>query len=142
MALTQCPRCKKLFEKIRFPVCSECQEAEEKDYDKVRAALERQPNLNAEQVSAEADVSIACIERMIKEGLIVSTSLVESQVKCGICGAPAISLSKKLCQACLEKLNAKMSKAQAKIKLGEKSEVQMESFIDSARKAFEEKRRP
>jgi len=141
MALAKCPRCEKLFEKIRFPVCPICLDDEEADYDKVREALGRQPNLNAEQVSVETTVSVPCIQRMIKEGLIATPTLLEGEVKCGMCGAPAISLSKKLCQSCLEKLNAKVTKMQGKIKLSDKKSAQVDTFLGGARKGFEEKRR-
>ncbi|MCX5759316.1 MAG: hypothetical protein NTU83_12560 [Candidatus Hydrogenedentes bacterium] len=139
MALATCPRCKKIFEKTRTLVCGRCQEDENADYDKIRAVLERNPNLNAEQAAEEAEISVQCVTRMLQEGLIANVSLSES-VKCGRCGAPAISLNKKLCQACLEKLNAQVASAQSKIKLSQKKNVQVSEYLH-ARKAFEDKRR-
>lgn len=139
MPLTTCPRCKKIFDKGTTAVCTKCQEAENKDYDKIRAILDRSPSLNAEQVAVEADVSVQCVMRMLEEGLIANVSLSE-KVKCGRCGAPAISMSKKLCQACLEKLNAQVAAAQGKIKLRDKKQVQIGEYLH-ARKAFEQKRR-
>lgn len=139
MPLAACPRCKKIFDKARSAVCTRCQDAEDNDFDKIRAVLDRNPNLNAEQVAEQAQVNVDCVMRMIEEGLIASVSLAE-QIKCGRCGAPAISLSKKLCQACLEKLNAEMAQAQSKIKIGQKKQVQVDEYLH-ARKALEEKRR-
>ena len=139
MPLATCPRCKKIFEKTRTIVCVKCQEAENADYDKIRAVLERDPSLNAEETAEEAGVTVQCVTRMLQEGLIANVSLSES-VKCGRCGAPAISLNKKLCQACLEKLNAEVASAQSKIKLAQKKRVQVGEY-QLARKAFEEKRR-
>jgi ribosomal protein L37E len=139
MPLATCPRCKKIFENTRSVVCAKCQDDENADYDKIRAVLERSPNLNAEQAAEEAEVPVQCVTRMMQEGLISNVSLSES-VKCGRCGAPAISLSKKLCQACLEKLNAEVAAAQSKIKLSQKKTVQVSEYLH-ARKAFEEKRR-
>lgn len=141
MPLVQCPRCKKLFERIRFPVCPKCQDEEEKDYDKVRSTLDDMPNLNAEQVSEITGVSLPCITRMLKEGLIANSETLGAEVKCGMCGRPAISASKKLCQACLEKLNAKVTQAQSKIKLEEKKEAQVNQYLTSMRSTFEKKRR-
>jgi ribosomal protein L37E len=120
-------------------VCVHCQSAENADFDKIRGVLDRTPNLNAEQVAEEAQVSIECVLRMLEEGLIASVSLME-QVKCGRCGAPAISMSKKLCQACLEELNAQVAQAQGKIKIGQKKQVKVGKFLH-ARRALEEKRR-
>ncbi len=141
MAMKKCPRCDRLFEKRRFPVCVPCQDEEEKDYDKIRDVLERQPDLNAEQVAGEAGVSVSCVTRMVKEGLLSNASVVGDSVKCGMCGAPAISASKKLCQACLEKLNVKVTKAQAGIKLSDKKDAQVNSYLGGARSSFEDKRR-
>jgi NMD protein affecting ribosome stability and mRNA decay len=139
MPLSACPRCKKIFDKTRSAVCTRCQDAEDNDFDKIRAVLDRSPNLNAEQVAEEAEVTVDCVMRMIAEGLIASVSLTE-QIKCGRCGAPAISLSKRLCQACLEKLNSEMAQAQSKIKIGQKKPVQVDEHLH-ARRALDEKRR-
>ena len=137
MALSTCPRCKKIFDKVRTSVCTKCQSAEDTDFDKIRQLLERSPNLNAEQAAKEAEVSVACVMRMMDEGLISNTNLTE-QIKCGRCGAPAISMSKKLCQACLEKLNTQVAQAQSKIKLSHKKDVQVGEYLH-ARKAFDER---
>lgn len=137
MALSTCPRCKKIFDKVRTSVCGKCQPDEDADFDKVRQLLERSPNLNAEQAAHEADVTVGCVMRMMDEGLISNTNLTE-KVKCGRCGAPAISMSKKLCQACLEKLNSQVAQAQSKIKLSHKKDVQVGEYLH-ARKAFDEK---
>jgi NMD protein affecting ribosome stability and mRNA decay len=139
MPLAACPRCKRIFDKVCSSVCPKCQDDENADFDKIRGVLDRNPNLNAEQVAADAEVTVQCVMRMLEEGLIANVSLTEA-VKCGQCGAPAISMSKKLCQACLEKLNAQVVAAQSKIKLGKKKQVQVGEYLH-ARKAFEEKRR-
>jgi ribosomal protein L37E len=139
MALATCPRCKKLFDKGCSAVCLHCQADEDADFDKVRAVLDRNPNLNAEEVAEEAAVSVECVMRMISEGLITSVNLLE-KVKCGRCGAPAISMSKKLCQACLEELNTQVAQAQGKLKIRQKKQVQVGRLLQ-ARRALEEKRR-
>ena len=141
MPLAKCPRCNKLFEKLRFPVCPGCQDAEEADYDLIRETLDKTPNLNAEQVADATQINVAVITRMRKEGLIANVAAGELGVKCGMCGAPAISQNKKLCQACLEKLNARVTKMQSKIKLGGKKPGQVDSYLGDVRKSFEGKRR-
>ena len=139
MPLAACPRCKRIFEKTRTSVCPKCIDEENADFDKVRAVLDRNPNLNAEQVAVEADVTVPCVMRMLDEGLIANVGLTE-RIKCGRCGAPAISLSKKLCQACLDKLDAQVALAQSKIKLGDKKQIQVGEYMH-ARKMLDEKRR-
>jgi len=139
MPLIACPRCKKIFDKTRSAVCTRCQDAEDDDFDKIRTVLDRNSDLNAEQVAEEGQVTIDCVMRMIEEGLIANVNLAE-KIKCGRCGAPAISQSKKLCQACLEELNTEMAQAQSKIKIGQKKQVQVGEYLH-ARRALEEKRR-
>jgi len=138
MALVSCPRCKKLFDKGISLVCSKCQPAEDADYAKIRAVLDRSPHLNAETAAAEAEVPIACVMRMLAEGLIANVNMTE--VKCGRCGAPAISLAKRLCKACLDKLNIEVAMAQSQIKLKDKKQIQIGDYL-KARKGSEDKRR-
>ncbi|MCX5771502.1 MAG: hypothetical protein NTZ09_14705 [Candidatus Hydrogenedentes bacterium] len=139
MTLVCCPRCKKLFDKGVALVCPKCQPDENTDYEKIRAVLDRSPHLNAETAAAEAEVSIACVMRMLDEGLIANVNLTEN-VKCGRCGAPAISLAKKLCKACLDKLNIEVAMAQSQIKLKDKKQIQIGDYL-KARKGSENKRR-
>ena len=138
MPLAPCARCKKLFSKVQSPVCPECDSDEQADIDKIRDLLEESPDLTTEDLAKKGEVDIAVVKRMLDKGVIAVMTGAES-IKCGRCGAPAISLAKKLCQPCLEKLNAEMMKAQASIKLGEHKGTEISGF--SAREAFEEKRR-
>ncbi len=140
MPLAKCARCKKPFQKLRSPVCPACLDAEDADYDKVKQVLEREPNLNAEQVAEKAEVEIACIWRMLDQGLIASESTIAGTVRCGRCGAPAISAGKKLCEACLNKLNAEAVAAQANLR-SKKKTPQVSGEPVSARAAIEKKRR-
>lgn len=139
MPLAKCARCEKMFDKTTSVVCPKCQPSEDADYDKIRRVLDASPNLNAEQVSEAAEVQLAVVLRMLDEGFLANATI--GQIKCGRCGAPAISASKKLCQACLEKLNAQVATAQAKIKLPEKKPAEVNEY-SNVRKLLEEKRRP
>lgn len=140
MPLASCGRCGKMFNKATANVCASCVEAEESDYEKIRDVIAQNETMNAEQVAEAADVDIAVVRRIIGEGRVAMVNLGEAP-KCGKCGAPAISITKKLCQACLERLNAEVSKAQSQIKLDKKKEVQIGAYDNSARKAFEAKRK-
>ncbi|HUW60704.1 MAG TPA: hypothetical protein VMZ06_06825 [Candidatus Bathyarchaeia archaeon] len=128
-----------MFDKGISLVCSKCQPDEDADYEKIRAVLDRLPHLNVETAAAEAGVTVACVMRMLDEGLIANANLAEN-IKCGRCGAPAISLTKRLCQACLDKLNVEVAAAQSRIKLKDKKEIQIGAYL-KARKGFEDKRR-
>jgi ribosomal protein L37E len=128
-----------MFTKVQAPVCKNCVEDEEADFEKIREIIEKDESLNVEQVAEEADVDIAVVRRMVDTGRVKQVTLGE-RVKCGQCGAPAISMSKKLCQACLDKLNAQVSRAQSQIKLGARPDVQVGQYMP-ARQVFEDKRK-
>ncbi len=141
MPLAKCPRCNKMFNKMHSIVCSGCQTAEDSDSDLVRETLEENPNLNAEQVAEITGVDIQVVLRLIEQGAITCVSALEGHsIRCGRCGAPAISASKKLCQACLEKLNAQVAVAQRTIRLGEKKQVEVGQFHENVRQALDSKR--
>ena len=65
--------------------------------------------------------------RLVAEGRIATLPDQQAKAVCGRCGAPAISLSKRLCESCLQKLNSEVAKAQASIKLGKKKKLQIGS---------------
>ncbi len=125
MPLSKCPRCEQMFNKQNTLICAKCQPNEDEDYEKVREALDEQPNMTPEQVAEVTGVGIGCILRLLDDGRIAAMPDGESRIKCGRCGAPAISLSKRLCEACLQKLNSEVARAQATIKLQKKKKVEV-----------------
>ena len=139
MPLAKCARCKNMFNKTDRPICADCDPLETSDYDKVRAILEAHPDLNAEEAAEKAEVDIAVITRMLKDGLLADNSTNKNPT-CGQCGAPALSASKRLCQPCLDKMNAGVARAQASLKLEERKHVEVGEYMN-ARAAFDNKRR-
>jgi ribosomal protein L37E len=112
MPLATCPRCKRMFNKIQHPICEKCDPEEEKDYERIHAVVAENPGAPMARVAELAGVDVVVVKRMLDQGLVASTALNEA-TKCGRCGAPAISAAKKLCQACLDKMNLEMAKAQS-----------------------------
>jgi ribosomal protein L37E len=110
MALAKCARCEKLFSKVQAAVCPACEPLEEADYEKVRNVLAGESGLNAEQVAVTAEVSIDCVLRMLADGRIESGGESEA-IRCGRCGRPAISATKRLCESCLTKLDQECAEA-------------------------------
>lgn len=141
MPLSNCPRCKKMFNKTaEASVCASCESAEQGDYAKVREVLQKEPGLNMEQAAERADVPLTVVQRMLKEGSLVSANAIDTGT-CGRCGQrPAISMAKKLCQECLDKLNMEVAQATAAIKLSEKKPAQVGEYL-SAKRSFEERGR-
>ena len=104
MSLARCGRCDRVFDQIRSPVCPRCLKDENHDYAKIREVLYESPGLAPEEVAERAEVSRACVMRMIDEGEIADEGLLPKSV-CGICGAPAIGVGKRLCERCLMRLD-------------------------------------
>lgn len=124
MALSTCPRCDKLFNKGDAVVCPVCLPDEEDDYERVRQALQDNPEMSAEDLAGAADIELKCILRFLEDGRIETTAA-NKTVVCGRCGAPAISLSKRLCESCLQKLNAELTMQQGEIQLTKKKRVEV-----------------
>lgn len=106
--LATCARCKRLFTKSDFEVCANCRDAELADYDKIRNALAENESLSAAAVAELTGVSLACVLRMVEHGGAKATSA-EEQLRCGMCGAPAISARQRICESCLKKLDLEVS---------------------------------
>ncbi len=140
MPITKCVRCEKLFNKTTVPICPQCVPDEDADVERIRECLDQNPDVNAEMVSEMTGVDIKCVVRMIDLGVLSNVSISGTGVKCGQCGAPAISPSKKLCQACLEKLNQKMIQARKTIQFDQKKKVQVGDF-SSVRQSLDDKRK-
>jgi hypothetical protein len=130
---------KKMYNKIKTPVCPACQPQEESEFDIIRATLRDNPDMNIQGISKISGVDEDVIQRMLKEGLISSAALNES-AKCGMCGKPAISAAKKLCQPCLDKLNTEVTKAQGNVRLTGKKDAQVGEFLN-VRQTLSDKRK-
>lgn len=132
MSLASCQKCKKLFQKVRKNICPACEAAEEDYYEIVRKFLSENPGHNVEQVSEATGVPVDTVLRFVSDGRIEAQGIAMN-VPCGQCGQPAISATKRLCQACLEKLNAQIARQQSRIKLPDKKEVDVGKALNTFR---------
>ncbi|HOQ90125.1 MAG TPA: hypothetical protein PLO53_09720 [Candidatus Hydrogenedentes bacterium] len=109
--ISKCPRCKKMFTKTGHQlVCAACEPHELADYEKVSDVLAQHPGMGMEAVAELAGVSPAVILRMLDSGRLEKQDQ-DQKYFCGRCGKPAISKSKRLCQACLMKLDQEWAEA-------------------------------
>lgn len=138
MSLAKCPRCGTLFNKLTAMICNTCIEPEDRDRDKIRTILDEQPGLSAKRVAEEAEVELDVVLRMLDQGLLTSADIAHD-IKCGHCGAPAISHSKRLCHSCLSKLNQKMLAAQKSLRSRQKKETEFTDEL-ALRDEIEQKR--
>lgn len=138
MKLDNCARCRRVFPRVQSPVCPDCQPMEDADYEKIRDVLDYDSEYSAEEVAEAAEVSIECVLRMLDAGMI-SSAVFGDEVRCGRCGAPAISRSKRLCRACVIKLDAEFTKAVSQTRLNKRA--QEEAAAEKVREMVDAKRK-
>jgi ribosomal protein L37E len=123
-----------MFNKVDAVVCPACLPSEEDDYERVRQALQEYPEMSAEGLAEAADIDLGCILRFLEDGRIETTAA-NSTVVCGRCGSRAISLSKRLCESCLQKLNAELTSQQGQIQLTKKKRVEVGTAFNMSNKS-------
>jgi transcriptional regulator with XRE-family HTH domain len=126
MALANCEGCNEIFDKVTGPLCPECIEQDEADLKTVNEALREEANLTVAQLSEKTGVSKKTILRLLKDQRIASDASL-AEIKCGKCGAPAISLSIRLCKRCAAEISTTAAQACAKV-------AQADGRIPSSRK--------
>lgn len=135
--LAKCARCNKLFTKIVSEVCNACQPEEDADFNRIHDIISRNHGLSAHEVAEEAGVPVECVFRMLREGRIENVESNED-IKCGRCGAPAISASKRLCERCLVTLDREW--AQAILEMRQRMLAKGQSDMNDIQEAVREKR--
>lgn len=105
--LAHCARCKRLYIRMQWNVCESCRTVEEADFARIREELSRTPELTADELAERANVPVACVLRMLDEGLIASSR--DDDQTCGRCGAPAIGPRQRLCTGCLLDLDRQIT---------------------------------
>ncbi len=120
--LEKCPRCSKLFTSGQYAVCGACQPEEEREYDLILRTLDEHPGLGAAQLAELCGLDIGVVLRMQERGGVESAENEQAEaVKCGRCGAPAISKNKRLCQGCLSRLDLETAEAMRGMREGMKA---------------------
>jgi transposase len=112
--LARCPRCSRLFQTLKYPVCDRCETDEEQDYEQVRAVLAKHQEMDAREVSERAGVTLECVLRMLSQGMLSGEDL-HASAECGRCGKPAISLAKRLCHQCLATLDVELTQTMSEL---------------------------
>ena len=107
MEPTNCPRCGKVFMKIREPICSSCLKEEEEKYEEVRAYVKEHPNRSIKEVAEVCNVSIKSILRYIRDGKLEASTGMHGEVTCGKCGVPITS--GRICKKCAAELGQQVA---------------------------------
>ncbi|MEH7073158.1 flagellar protein [Neobacillus drentensis] len=100
--LGNCPKCKKLYLRVRN-ICDECYQKQEEDYLKTAAYLREYPGSTIQEVSDETKVSVTQIRQYILSGRILMGSFPNLSYPCEICGN--MIRGGKACKSCLAQVN-------------------------------------
>ena len=99
MEPSNCPRCGKIFVRIREPICADCIKEEDQKFEGVRAYVKEFPNRSIREVSEECKVSVKSILRYIREGKLEASVGMHGEVTCSKCGVPITS--GRMCKKCI-----------------------------------------
>jgi len=120
MEAVNCPRCKKLFMRVRESICPECIKEDEEQFETVRIFVKENPNQSLQYVSEQCNVSVKRIMTYIRDGRLEATTGIASEVKCSVCGKHI--LSGRMCEKCANEVGNKVMSARP-IKPGTKSTI-------------------
>ncbi|MGI6574707.1 MAG: MerR family transcriptional regulator [bacterium] len=119
MEVRNCPRCGKIFVYVGRKYCPECREQDERDFDRVRKYLRRNPGSNIDKINEDTKVEKEKILQFLREGrLEQSPAGLTPLQKCEICGKE-IKLGR-ICDQCLKQFRSRIkvnSKGQAEIEM-------------------------
>jgi flagellar operon protein (TIGR03826 family) len=100
--LGNCPKCRKLYLRIRN-TCDECYQKTEEDYLKTAAYLREYPGSTLQEVSDETKVSVAQIRQFIISGRILMGSFPNLSYPCETCGN--LIRVGRTCKSCMAQIN-------------------------------------
>jgi len=100
MEMYNCRRCKRLFPRLREPICSICIQADEDLFTAVKDFLRENPKTLIAEVSSETGASAKKILGWLREGRL---EIVGGELKCKSCGEDI--KTGLLCEPCQTKLN-------------------------------------
>ena len=103
MQAKNCPRCGKLFNEIKSPVCPACEKAEEDDFQRVREYIGENELSTLQEISEATGVRAKKIIQYIKDGRLEVTNGMNGEIVCESCATPL--RRGRFCDKCLIALN-------------------------------------
>lgn len=98
MEMANCVRCRKLFPRIREPICEECKKKEEELFQNVKDFLDDNPSSTIMKISEATGASSKKITQWLREGRLELVSAT-GELKCRQCDVDISSGT--YCDACL-----------------------------------------
>lgn len=114
MAIVNCKRCGRIFNRIRRDICANCIAEEDSAFAAVRAYLKDHPNATMADVVEATDVELELIVSMIRDGRLMLHDNPNMSYECQRCGGP--TQSGRFCARCTEELAHTLAKATSEIK--------------------------
>jgi flagellar operon protein (TIGR03826 family) len=131
MEARNCPRCKKIFNYVRSPVCPACEKEEEETFVALRNFIDENPGCRMAELSETTGVSIKRITQYIRDGRLEISKGMSGEIKCDNCGKPI--MRGRYCDVCAVKMHQNLNdmfKKEEKKKPAEHSTVRMHSNGD------------
>lgn len=110
--LGNCPKCRKLYLRIRN-ICDECHQKAEEDYLKTASYLREYPGSTIQEVSEETKVSVAQIREYILTGRILMGSFPNLTYPCETCGN--MIRAGRVCKICSTQINQLETNSQKEV---------------------------
>jgi len=111
-----CPRCGKIFVKVRDPICAQCMKEEDEIFEKVRQFVRDNPDSTIQEICEACDVTTKRVLAYLKDGRLEASKGLQGESLCSKCGRPI--KTGRMCEKCVLEVNFQVGdmKAQAQKK--------------------------
>ncbi len=121
MEVRVCKNCKSMFQYITGPqICPKCKRLEEDMFQRVKLYLKENPGESMNIVSEETKVSVALIEKFLRQGRLEVTPDSEITLTCEMCGKKITT--GRFCAACKGEIKHGLSEARKEMMSKKKEE--------------------
>jgi predicted amidophosphoribosyltransferase len=91
MQAINCPRCGRVFTKVKTSVCPACVKEDDETFEKVRVYVKENPEHNIKFISEEINVPMKRIIQYIRDGRLEVSKGMYLDITCSQCGKPISS---------------------------------------------------
>jgi len=121
-----CPRCGKIFVKIRDPICDACMKKEEEIFEKVREYVKENPNQTIAEICEACEVTTKRILSYLRDGRLEASTGLQGESVCSKCGKPI--RTGRMCEKCILDVNFQVDA------MKEQSEIKNKGRVFTAKK--------
>ncbi|KEO84061.1 TIGR03826 family flagellar region protein [Tumebacillus flagellatus] len=114
MALANCKRCGRLYNRMFSEICGECSKEDDELFFLVRDYLQEHRRASMYEVSEGTGVEVSTIIRFIREGRVQTLDNPNLNYPCDNCGTP-IQIDR-FCKSCKDKLQKGLSATQESLR--------------------------